>query len=501
MKLIRITSDDDNGIFETQFNQSINIKPMSKIGLNNINANLKPISYDSIAQTLTFSYNTTTTTTDTALVAKLLNGIYTRNNYGSMLDQITNGFNGALKYTDATPKTYLLGNQFRATAIDEKVNIEMRVGSNLISWASNELYSYQTTSIYSPSDQIWAIDASIGSTDDYTNGIYSNFNVAKGVGYFRVQINKLVQDGGAGVGLDEQGFIIGLSKTVLSDYTPSDIDVNDISFGIGVGWNGTGWTMYSQRQSLIDDFTVAPTYAGEGDLTNSVLEIRVNGTKIQMLYTLNGTAPIVLEREYDHTSATDLYPFLVFHSNELYARASFPETTLDPYATGISTSAPRSSRALGVQKVFTTPTRLKITQKVLDFSSSGLASFLGYEKTQYKIPENSLSIAFVNFQSDILFYPAINSRNFILELITFNIDSYDSSQRQRRNIISSVISSNENEVITNEPNIIFLDILNSTELDIRNLTLRLVDTEYNPVELTGQSTITLLIANSDERSF
>ena len=311
----------------------------------------------------------------------------------------------------------------------------------------------------------------------------------------------MVQDTGASAGLDEQGFIIGLSKTVLSDYTSNDFDSSDISFGIGVGWNGTGWTMYSQRETILDDFGVAPTYAGEGDITNSVLEIRVNGNKVQMLYTLAGIAPIVLEREYDHTSATNLYPFIVFHSNELYARASFPETTLDPYATNQLSSKARVLRMSGVQQVFKTPTRQQITQKVLEFNNLPMANFLGYEKIQYKIPEDGLSIAYVNFESDILFYPAINMRNFILELITFNIDSYDSSQKQRRNIISSVISSNENEVITNEPNIIFLDILNSEPLDIRNLTLRLVDTEYNSVQLTGQSTITLLIADQMERSF
>ena len=119
----------------------------------------------------------------------------------------------------------------------------------------------------------------------------------------------------------------------------------------------------------------------------------------------------------------------------------------------------------------------------------------------YTIPTDGYSIAFVNFQSDTLFYPAINSRNFILELITFNIDSYDSSQKQRRNILSSVISSDENEVITTEPNVIFLDMLNGQDLDIRNLTLRLVDTEYNPIRLNGKSTLTLLIANENERSF
>jgi hypothetical protein len=503
MKLIRITSDDDNGIFETQFNQSINIKPFSKIALNNLNANLKPIIIDSVNESVTFTYNTDKVANDKILTARITNEIYTRNNYGDLLDQITNGLNGDYLYKDKV-LTYLLGNQIRATVIDEVVNIEMRVAPNSIDWATNDLYSTKSPSILAPtgSSTVWSMVDTIGSTATYVNGIYSNFNVAKGVGYFRFQINKLVQDTSLPGGvLKDQGFLIGLSKSVFSDFETSDVDEDDITYGIGVGWNGTGWTMYGQQGGVIDDFNQAPTYASEGDITNSVLEVRVNGSFIQLCYSIGGAKPVVVERTYTHISKTELYPFIIFHSNELYTRASYPETTLDPYVSGITTDVVRDYRVPLTQKVFSVPTRNRVTQKQLKFSNIAMANFLGYSKSTYLIPTDSFSTAFVNFQSDTIFYPAINSRNFILELITFNIDSYDSSQKQRRNILSSVISSDENEVITTEPNVIFLDMINSEPLDVRNLTLRLVDTEYNPVKLSGKSTLTILIADANERSF
>ena len=503
MKLIRITSDDDNGIFETQFNQSINIKPMSKIGLNNISANLEPTIFDSITENVKFAYNTVSNLDDDETFATITNEIYTRNNFGSLLDQITNGLNGNLLYDSNDSKAYLLGNQFRAAVIDERVNIELRVGGNTVSWAGSQTLSNSSASIIAPTppSTAWGMSDSVASTQDYTNGIYSNYNIAKGVGYFRFQINKLAQDGAAGAGLNAQGFIIGLSKTVLSDKKPADITSSDITYGIGVGWDGSKFVMYGQKEGVIDNFNVEPTYASEGDITNTVLEIRVNGSSIQLCYSLGGTTPIIVERTYPHLSATDLYPFIVFHSNELYTKASFPETTLDPYATARSSSTRRNIRITGTQKVFKVPTNVAITQKRLEFSSNTFANFLGYSKDEYLLPTDGPSIAFVNFQAENLFFPSINSRDFILEIITFNIDSYDSSQKQRRNILSSVITSDENEVISTEPNIIFLDILNSEPLDIRNLTLRLVDTEYKPVRLTGKSTLTILVADEKERSF
>ena len=507
MKLIRITSDDDNGIFETQFNQSINIKPMSKIALNNLNANLAPYTLDSVNDSVVFTYNTVKTPNDYKITAPIINNIYSRNNYGDLLDEITNGLNGGLFYVEAV-LSYLLGNQFRASVIDEKVNIELRVAPNNIDWAKSNVFSNKSSSILVPTapSTVWALVGSVGSTTSYTNGIYSNYNVAKGVGYFRFQIDKLVQDTTipapppVGTGLKEQGFLIGLSKSVFSDFGTGDVDEDDITYGIGVGWDGSKFVMYSQQGGVIDNFNVEPTYTVEGAKTNTVLEIRVNGTNIQLSYSLNGTTA-VLERTYTHESETELYPFIVFHSNELYTKASHPETTLDPYATNVASNARRDARAPITQAVFKTPTRDRITQKQLQFSNIQMANFLGYSKTTYKLPINSFSKDFVNFESDTLFYAAINTRDFILELITFNIDSYDSSQKQRRNILSSVITSDENEVISTEPNIIFLDILNSEPLDIRNLTLRLVDTEYKPIKLTGQSTLTILVADEKERSF
>lgn len=495
MKLIRITSDDDNGLFETQFNQNVNIKPMSKIALNNLTANLKPVKFNSQAEEITYSFSTTTSPDDFITNANILNNIYDRNNYGVMMDAITNGFNGNLNYVDATPDTYLLGSQFNASILDEKVNIDFRIGYNSRDWINENVSNRSLDTTVQTSPTRYMLSDTVASTADYNEGFYGNYNLAKGIGYFRAQIDKLNQDAVAPSGLNGQGFIIGLSSTVLPDQTPDDFTDADIDYAIGVGWDGAGWTMYGQRGSTLDDFSVAPTFTTEGEQENSVLEVRINGDRINLCYSISGTSTPVVERTYIHTTATPLYPFMIFHSNKDYVKASYAEVTFDPFIFPVS----YRPREFGIQEIFKVPSNTIVTTKEINFGTQGLANFLGFNNiinstTQFAVGNQ-------NFIGEKLFYPAINTRNFILELLTFNIESYDSSQKQRKNILSSVITSNQDDVINNEPNIIFIDINNSQELDIRNLQLRLVDTEYNPIELSGKSTLTLLVADTTEKSF
>ena len=64
-----------------------------------------------------------------------------------------------------------------------------------------------------------------------------------------------------------------------------------------------------------------------------------------------------------------------------------------------------------------------------------------------------------------LFVPSVIERNLILELISHNVESYDSSQKQRKNIVSNLITSNKDDVITTENIFIFIDLNNKDTLD------------------------------------
>lgn len=493
MKLIRISSDDDSAIFETQFNENINVKPMSKIALSSFSGNVKPIQLQTFSDQITYriewgAYSLSPT-------ISILNGIYNRNNFFDLLDQITNGFNSKLVYNNTTNDENLLGGQWRATVIDKRVSIHYEIGYNQRR-INND---FQLASTLNNTSDILGMNTSEASTPLYTNSATSKYNVSMGNGYLRAQIYNLVNDTSAPAGFIQQGFILGFSKTVLPDSIPGNFAQSNIDFALGVGWNGSAFEFYIQQGSTIAGLGVNPVFNSIGDTSNSFVEVMVNGSKVQCYYT-NLANTRVLLTEFAHNSADKLWGFYCFHSNKNFASLKYYEWTTDPFN---NPTTSHSRDATNPNNLYINPNNF--TLKELVFTSQNVPKFLGYDIEPdingYRTLISPLAPGGYNFIGNNLFYPSINNRSFILELLSNNLESYDSTQKQRKSILSSVLSSNQIDVIEKEPNIIFIDLNNKNELDMRNIRMRLVDTDYNNVELVGKSVATILIADENEKSF
>ena len=497
MKLIRISSDDNSAFFETQFNQSINIKPMSKIGLNNFSANLKPTQLISQSNNIKFKILAELAGDLMEGEALITDNTYNRNNFWDMLDEITNDFNSTLEYKHTTVSPInstenLLGSQWRCSVVDKQINTEFRIGYN-----NSEINNFQKSiTINFPSSKTLAMANAYSSTTNYNNIITSKYNIAKGVGYLRVQLNKLIKDDTSTASLNSQGFFMGFSKITLPNYLPVNFEEADISYGVGIGWNSVSdkFEFYYQEGGRPIALNIEVPYIGVGAAGNPGIEIMTNAKAIQISYTDILNQRIII-KQFEYDVGGNLYPFIGFHSNENFCSVSNYCWTLDPFSI-ITTD--HSAQQIP-NSLFINPNQF--TVKGLDFSSQLLIDFLNYDIKQVTTLESPGEKGAYNFIAPKLFFPSISERNFILELLSFNVESYDSSQKQRRNIISCVITSDENDVISNEPNIIFIDLLNEQEIDIRNLTLRLVDINYNPIEVLGTSVATVLIADEKEKSF
>lgn len=494
MKLIRISSDDDSAIFETQFNENINVKPMSKIALSSFSGNVKPIQLQTFSDQITF--NIDWATSNLLATVNITNGIYNRNNFFDLLDQITNGFNSKLVYNNTTNDENLLGGQWRATVIDKRVSIHYEIGYN-----DSDLDNFQVASTLNNTSDILGMNTSEASTPLYSNSATSKYNVSMGNGYLRAQIYNLVNDTSAPAGFIQQGFILGFSKTVLPDSIPGNFAQSNIDFGLGIGWNGSGFEFYIQQGSTIAGLGVNPVFNSIGDTSNSFVEVMVNGSKVQCYYT-NLANTRVLLTEFAHNSADKLWGFYCFHSNKNFASLKYYEWTTDPF-NNPTTSHNRD--ATNPNNLYINPNNYTVKSLAFDDESPEFPKFLGYkvenDQAGLLILESPNTRGGYNFIGNNLFYPSINNRSFILELLSNNLESYDSTQKQRKSILSSVLSSNQIDVIEKEPNIIFIDLNNKNELDMRNIRMRLVDTDYNNVELVGKSVATILIADENEKSF
>ena len=107
----------------------------------------------------------------------------------------------------------------------------------------------------------------------------------------------------------------------------------------------------------------------------------------------------------------------------------------------------------------------RATNMNLTIDSIELANFLGYNANRF--PDNGdVSIQnnwVILSQSSYLKYSLADS--FIVEMLNLSLDSYDTSQNQRKNILATIPQSDDDEqVLYNEPYPIFINLRNNKKI-------------------------------------
>lgn len=115
------------------------------------------------------------------------------------------------------------------------------------------------------------------------------------------------------------------------------------------------------------------------------------------------------------------------------------------------------------------------------------------------------------FTIDALYEPTLLLKDsYIVETLSLPLLSFNSSvgkinnqtdgNRQtrggRRNILATIPKTSENALVQYEPNeLIYIDIDNNVKLNLRNLELRILDADLEPIRIVGEAEMTLLIDN------
>ena len=326
--------------------------------------------------------------------------------------------------------------------------------------------------------------ASSQSLPGYTNCFTGKYFLAQGIANFSILIRKLNKDTHHLTTLNEQGLLMALCDKEID---PANMTAGDIRFGFGASYDSSSNNviLYHQEGNVITNSNITmPRVPENGTVKKNTLTMLVSGNKVELFEIRGETGVATLIHTYTNVSNRKLYPVMIYHSSIYYALTFMPKTTFSPYEV-VSTPSPISDYpARDIQLTNNLPTNM--------------VNYFNYDTTKLVAPT---TIAGYDYSAPRMFVPSLIERNFILELITFNVESYDSSQKQRRNIISNIISADENDIVSNEPNIIFIDLNNKNKIDMRNLTMRLVDEYYNPINISGTATAVLLIAGKEERNF
>lgn len=482
MKLIRLTTENRDGIFDVDFNDQIILPPDSKIALQSCSVQADGGKITINADNNEITYTLGSNSFDGGTI-KLASETYFRNQVDSLFLDIKDKFNEDTEWTSTKANRRQLGVEWDVfTNDDNKVVIEYKRGDNkehLETWRYDETFVQRDNGV-------WSKEPLIGKSTDNDSVAYQEYFLSRGNGFFRTQIHTLATTAGTVL---ENGFIIGLSSKDLASASLEDFTDDDINYGIHAVYNGATLEYYTIEDGVFTLSSESGTYNGAGDATNDYIEVMINGGYINfnVYHDALGGNPTELEDKQLYELNQKLYPFLIFRGASTEASVNNVRLTPSPYdqvATGnhdnLSLSPP--------DPVSNTDSNF------LQFQSIILANYLGYNNN--RIPRSGVIDASIySYVADRKFTGKINADNFLIDMMNISLDSYDGFVSQRKNILAVVPQSDSNDLIIYEPNTQnFIDLNNKTELNLRNIKCRFLNTDYTPFNMIGLASITILVS-------
>ena len=482
MKLIRLTTESRDGIFDVDFNDQIIIPADSKIALQSCSVQADGGKITINADNNEITYTLGSNSFDGGTI-RLASETYFRNQVDSLFLDIKDKFNEDTAWTFVKANRRQLGVEWDVfTNDDNKVVIEYKRGDNK---EHTDTWRYEENNVTTVSG-LWSKDISLPKTDTNIAVAYQEYFLSRGNGFFRTQIHTLATTAGT---LLENGFIIGLSSKDLASAPLDEFTDADINYGIHAVFNGATLEYYTIEDGIFTLSSENGTYNGAGDATNDYIEVMINGGSINfnVYHDTDGGNPIFLEDPSLYELNQKLYPFLIFRGASTEASCNNVRLTASPYdqiPTGI-----HDNLALSPPDPVS-----NADSNFLQFQSITLANYLGYNNNS--IPRSGvISASTYSYVADRKFTGKINADNFLIDMMNISLDSYDGFVNQRKNILAVVPQSDSNDLIIYEPNTQnFIDLNNKTELNLRNIKCRFLNTDYTPFNMIGLASITILVS-------
>ena len=483
MRLLRTTTTDKTGLFNAFLNQDLVIKPYSKIALGSLSATAEQDEIVIDSNTKKFTFETSAGVTRTISIPQ---DIYNTTNFQLLLDEMTRLINSSIGVFSAGVKPQIangnnIGKQMQVIINKQgKTEIQFKQApsyAHIVEVTGNayqgglSLASGTTEDTY----RLQSIDDTLAPA--FTRATYFNTPICSGVGVLRARIAKL---GGSAAGGD-LGFTIALMSknpaNIIGHSHGRALAVTDFAFGIQISNPFTGkYTVIEDGVPLSDtdsgDINCANNVSGGGQGTNfrnnDVLSIEICSGVIRLVVYQNdagGGGP-------PHVRVLKSIPY-----EELPA-------LLDIGADEVVGASTPSGQG-------TVATISKIT-----FPYIGFANWLGYKQISYTGPNTKKLVSFV---AEDRFKSAILNDLYLLELLNLQLESYDTFEEGRKNILALIPYDDSNSKVSYDPNnLIFLDLNNKESINLTSLKMRLVRADYSNPDISGLTSAVIYIKGKDE---
>lgn len=520
MRIIRLTTEEQTASFDSTFNEDIKFEANTQIALQNVSLEVKKdqIVINGDNDMIRFSIRGIQGLGTKTIYLKHNSDaggenddpFYGANNYSKLLKDLQDKMNVSLVEVGAE-----IGVQFKV-AKSQKGEIQIQgVQSDFSSRAVDLIANINTVAnvpqlVATGADPQWN-SAVAGEVDTNERTTYSTHAMTKGCGVFRTKIRRLMD---LNADVVSNGYIQGVSSANISSKLNGEGFLNtDFNYAIGVFKTDENYHYFIN--GAMTESNVPVGYTGTGAVNNDFVEIVIEGTgtesRIKGKVWKNGAGAgvhnLLFNEPYDQSKQLPLYPFLTFRGG-VNDKAQSVRITTDPYfdppTVNLSTGTNEIEDIVEVGAPSPPQVSYLPTSTFIQFEGIELPKFLGFTETRY--PNQGFTLArHFNFVADLKFNITNTADAFMVLLDNIQLKSYDDydplgrGKGGRKNILAVVPQSDADELVIYEPNnLVFVDTDFSNSVNMRNIKARIVKNDNSAMEISGLTTMTLIIKNKGE---
>jgi hypothetical protein len=491
MKLIRLTTEDENAIFDNIFNEDIILKPNSRICLQAMTTQLNKdvMIVNSSNNKIEFTLDGAIPGDDDYYTIYLNVGTYDSSNIEDFFTDFTNKLNYAM--TGNTPAT--LGKNWLVALNGNRTNIICKRGEvlTLTNGQVNTKYLLRENCvIQNNNSELAYLQRDAGTVNTYDSFFYSIGPCGKGPSSLRAQLREDVDT--------NAGFFLCYTGSPPKDGIDSIIVNNDIMYGIkyvgqttpyAIWYNGTQIPSTSVTQ-------VMPSIAGTGNPLNDILCIDI-AQELVTFYIMRGYIKTILYETPNDIAVPNLFALGICIGNTQVWNL---ENTLDPFYVITNKAIRYRKSPLVPNSGVVIATEPLDSQTYFKIDSTELATQLGYITNVFP-PQLFPPLLTYTLQDDVsilakyAFFLKFNSDSYIVELLNLKIDSMDSMSKQHKNFLAVI--PNDTQIVERvsyiAPVLLWIDLNNRDNLNLRQLKARIIREDLSPIFCYGLSQLVLLI--------
>lgn len=487
VRLIRLTTTNENAEFDNDFSPNIEIKPNSQVALKSLSLEnvISEISINSANDRITFQ-----TATGVVFTPQLTHAKYDTTTAPSLFRDMTTKMNAVLNPSTNPSNVGMEIDCFVPTAQGKETKFEVAMLKGNLSEHEAQLVLNKgavAVSRQAPSAPYYTSASAPTGNNCF---MFDPRPIARGGGVVRFKIRR--------VSTANANCIFGLTSQNPDTMTGTSFDLTKLNYGVKIPAIAAVPALQYQSGSagVFTNTGTLPSAVINDNTNNDTLQFTITQGRIEGQVWTAAAGKIILQDFGAYSYPDDLYPVVIFLDNDFqlynyrYTPSPFhdTETIYVPHIPllGHGKEPPQQNP---VPSLFN-----------LIFKEDSLPTFLGYDNIAVPMPVGATRSG-LTFRAiaENIYRPNNKSDALIVEFLNLTLMSYDGLVKDRKSYLNVIPEDDTNgQILYDAPYPLFIDIDNANPLSLRNFKLRVLNNDLSQVQMRGLGTMVLLIKSAGE---